>query len=44
MGARSVAEIIRSSQYVSNVKWEYDSKLEFDYERALDYQPKTYKV
>lgn len=44
MGARSVAEIIRGSKYVSSIKWEYDSKLQFDYERALDFQPKTYKV
>ena len=44
MGARNVAEIIRGTRYVSNVKWEYDSKLEFDYERPSDFLPKTYKV
>lgn len=44
MGARKVAQIIGSSRYVSNIKWTYDSKLEFDYERDMDYEPTNFKI
>lgn len=44
MGARSIASRIEGFRCVSNVKWEYDSKLQFDYERPMEYPPKTILV
>lgn len=44
MGAKSVASVISSSPFVSNVNWEYDSKLQFDYETKLDFAARTFKV
>jgi hypothetical protein len=44
MGARRMSEIISSSSFISDISWEYDSKLEFGYERRMDYQPTMHKV
>lgn len=44
MGARYVASLIENLPHVSNVKWEYDSILQFDYRDILKRSTKTYKV
>lgn len=44
MGARTVAEQISILPHVSNVTYEYDSILQFDYKAALSLGAKTYKV